>query len=281
MNNSPCSRDAPRELVVNEKEWLQCHDPQKMLEFLRGKASERKMRLFAVACCRRIWHLLTDERSRAAVNFAERFAVGDATESERPRYWLEANHASGQARRFVTHPQDAGNLAFSTAAEAAELALCPSQVNADLAVAVHAAASAVAYQEIVRSGQIPPDTWQGCFRDEDQEAEAWASQYLAFKTTSQFVAPLSVEQGIQASMLRDIFGPLPFRPIILDRAWLTPSVKALVQTIEAEHNFSGLPILADNLEEADCTSGDILSHCRGPGEHVRGCWVVNLLLGKS
>ena len=42
-----------------------------------------------------------------------------------------------------------------------------------------------------------------------------------------------------------------------------------------------MPILADALEDAGCTNQDILNHCRGGGEHVRGCWVVDLLLGKE
>jgi hypothetical protein len=89
-----------------------------------------------------------------------------------------------------------------------------------------------------------------------------------------------VEEQAQTGVLRDIFGN-PFRPVTLDPAWLTPKVKTIAQAIYNNRAFERMPELADALAEAGCSNQDILSHCRGPGPHVRGCWVVDLVLGKE
>lgn len=88
------------------------------------------------------------------------------------------------------------------------------------------------------------------------------------------------QKEYQCVLTRDIFVN-PFRPVTLISSWLTPTVTRLGETIYAERTFDLLPILADALEDAGCSDADILNHCRQPGEHVRGCWVVDLLLGKS
>src|SRR5262249_31547055 len=67
---------------MSEQEWLHCIDPQRMLEFLRGKVSDRKLRLFACACCRQWWNMLKNQ-GRLVVNVAERYADGEAEEEER------------------------------------------------------------------------------------------------------------------------------------------------------------------------------------------------------
>jgi hypothetical protein len=87
----------------------------------------------------------------------------------------------------------------------------------------------------------------------------------------------------QSLVVLDLFGN-PFRPVILEGRWLAWSggtIPALAQMIYHERAFDRLPILADALEDAGCDDADILEHLRGPGPHVRGCWVVDLLLGKG
>jgi hypothetical protein len=81
-------------------------------------------------------------------------------------------------------------------------------------------------------------------------------------------------------LLHDIFGN-PFRPVSVDPSWLTSTVLVLARGIYDDRAFDRLPILADALQDAGCDNGAILNHCRQTGEHVRGCWVVDLLLGKT
>jgi hypothetical protein len=90
----------------------------------------------------------------------------------------------------------------------------------------------------------------------------------------------SAEQIWQSSAFRDIFGN-PFRPVVADPAWLTSTVVAIATSLYQDRAFDRLPILADALEEAGCTNADLLLHCRQPGDHVRGCWAVDLVLGKE
>jgi hypothetical protein len=84
----------------------------------------------------------------------------------------------------------------------------------------------------------------------------------------------------QADLLRDIFGN-PFRPVAFDPAWRTDTVLSLARQMYDSRDFSPMPILADALQDAGCEDADVLTHCRGPGPHVRGCWVADLVLGKS
>ncbi|WP_315854135.1 hypothetical protein [Gemmata palustris] len=81
--------------------------------------------------------------------------------------------------------------------------------------------------------------------------------------------------------LRDIVGN-PFRPVLFSPSWLTSTAVAIVAQMYESRDFSAMPILADALQDAGCDIADVLSHCRDASlNHVRGCWVVDLVLGKS
>jgi hypothetical protein len=87
-------------------------------------------------------------------------------------------------------------------------------------------------------------------------------------------------QGELAALVRDIFGN-PNRPLAVDPSWRTSTVLALAKTIHEDRAFDLMPILADALQDAGCGDADLLDHCRGPGPHARGCWVIDLLLGRE
>jgi len=209
---------------MTEAEWLAATDPTPMLGFLQEKASERKLRLVAVACCRRIWHRLKDRRCRKVVEVAEQFADGLATLQE-----LEA---------------------------AAELAVLFTQdVKRDEDMGPTSAAYFVTSPlgDITGLRRVP----------------SAASRSVG-----------AAESIAQCHLCRDIFGN-PFRPITLNPAWHTSTVSTLATCIYEEKAFDRMPILADALQDAGCDNEDILNHCRQAGEHVRGCWCVDLLLGKA
>lgn len=245
---------------MTEQEWLECADPRLMLEFLRGKGSDRKLRLFACACCRSVWHLTPDERSRAAIDDAER-CIDYLPDYLLPsKVFEQAHRAAGEFNlQLAQHGQwpDLQQRRAEAAASAAASVLQQSSVfqfatPAEIAAggASHCAALAIKYS--ARLSGIP--------------ARPSAKK----------------ERAAQCLGLRDIIGN-PFRPAAIDPAWLTwndATCPKIAQAIYDERAFDRLPVLADSLEEAGCTDADILGHCRSGGEHVRGCWVVDLLLGK-
>jgi hypothetical protein len=83
-----------------------------------------------------------------------------------------------------------------------------------------------------------------------------------------------------AYYLRDIFGN-PFRPVAFEPNWRTSTVVAIARSVYESREFAPIPLLADALQDAGCENEEILKHCRSAGPHVRGCWVVDLILGKN
>jgi hypothetical protein len=224
---------------MTEVEWLNATDPRAMLQHLSegGQLSERKARLFAVAVCRRIWPLLADERSRGAVEVAERFAEGQA---------------------------DAGELAAATAAVGGAIA--------GWGLAENAIWRAVRSALWLDAGSAAHEAgFAACCGDGGRPAE---------RRFGPLYAAMSAEQAAQCGLLRDILGN-PFRPPRLEPAWLTPAAAAIARRAYDERDFAALPVLADALEDAGCTEVELLGHLRGAGPHVRGCWAIDLLLGKS
>lgn len=100
---------------------------------------------------------------------------------------------------------------------------------------------------------------------------------LAWRYAARAAGPLEeAEAAMQLQMLDDLFGP----EVAFDPAWRTPTVKAIAQKVYADDDFAALPVLADALEDAGCTETVVLEHCRHGRLHVRGCWVVDVALGR-
>jgi hypothetical protein len=116
--------------------------------------------------------------------------------------------------------------------------------------------------------------------DEGLRRAAAAIGWEARREGKDAILGREAERREQAHLAQDIFGN-PFRPVSADPRWCTSSVVGLAQSMYESRDFAAMPVLADALEEAGCDHADVLAHCRGGGPHVRGCWVVDLLLGKS
>jgi hypothetical protein len=239
--------------MLTEAEWLASTDPKPMLDFLRGKGSDRKARLFACACCRRVWPLLLSEIARDALAEVEAYADSllNVRDFEDVRLAAETAYrrAAEAARRPPMDPDQAPALqAARSAAEAVWYASHPA--DADSAPALAALAVRLALGE----------------------------------------AAADEERRRQCGLLRDVAGN-PFRPAAVDPAWLECSGGIVLALAQAAYDERKLPegtmdparlaVLADALEEAGCADAAILSHLRGPGPHVRGCWAVDLILDRG
>jgi hypothetical protein len=239
---------------MTEAEWLSCTDPTPMLEFLRGKASDRKLRLFAVGCCRRVFHLARDQASRNALEAGERYADGLATDEERQAA-CNATLLKGVGPESPLNAWEADYESTSAIGWAAVRDAFEAAARAPR----HAAAATIV-------GSVPDP-----IRFTEAEEEMWTEPALV---------AYRAERAWQSDLLRDIIGN-PFRVLKTKRPWQKAKVVKLAQSIYDDRAFDRMPILADALEDAGCQDADILAHCREPGQHVRGCWVVDLLLGKE
>jgi hypothetical protein len=248
---------------VDETTWRSCTDPWPALAFLRGKISDRKLRLFACACVRRVWPLLTDERSWKAVEIAEEYWDGRPDRVDAEEVLAEAQSAAGELHQQIAQARTSSERRQRQAA----------------AMVANGAASTL--QEIGVWGLATP-AWLAA--REVSSAAATAIKYLALANGAAGRPAAKKERASQCQLLRDLFGPLPFRAVPIDPAWLVWSgrtVEKLTASVYEGRAFERMPILADALEEAGCTNGEILGHCRGPGPHTRGCWVIDSLSGRQ
>ena len=246
---------------MDETRWLTAAYPQPLLTYLRRpgrvartKAGRRKLRLFACACCRRLWPALRPGQ-QAVIEQAERAADGVTDLSSVHRAWEAAhplNFGSG-ARTFLS----------------VVLSLFGGRPIQTEPTAVPQSAQI----ELVRTilGHL-------------SRSETWATASVWRPVGGRELTPIrgtepKVERKFQADLVRCLFGN-PFRPATIVSAWRTASAVGLARGIHVEFAFDRLPILADALEDAGCDVAAALNHCRHERVHTRGCWVVDALLGR-
>ena len=259
---------------MNEAGWLAAKEPIALLEFLRGSpvsedsvtwpnsrwqtgepcpGPDRRFRLFACACCRRVWDLIPEACNRDAVAAVEGFVDGRVGGPE-----LEAALVASSAVEW----------AADGAGRRAEPGYWAVKYLGRGFYKMTAAASALVVAVQAASAVHP-------------EYGGEAGMFLVpFRRPAPAPAAVDAELAAQAALVRCIFGN-PFRPVAPDPRWRTADVLGLARGIYEDRAFDRLPLLADALLDAGCESDEVLGHCRGGGPHARGCWVVDLALGNG
>ncbi len=260
---------------MTEGEWLSGTNPDLMLRFLEGKASARKVRLFACACCRAIAPLIAGDPAWRAVAVAERFADGEANAGELHRA-LRTSTSTVATASVLADPLEA-------ARETGRRALGRVLQERETQLAVHLEEIAGQGDRsafwVARATPVGPAAVRAVGRFYARNAQ---QQQAELSTAVRNRAHAEANRR-QANLLRELFGN-PFRRLAFDPIRLGLSarqVRELAGAIYADHSFADLPVLADAMEEVGCDHAELLGHFRQPGEHARGCWALDVVLGKG
>jgi len=268
---------------MDEHDWLTSTDAATMLAFVAGRDAppgailpaeplgERKLRLFLVGCCRQRWELFTSPVARRAVETVEAFADG-----------LADDGALGQARKAALRSDRRRTTEMPTWQGTDRR-----RKMADLRIVRGAVALCAPYAELTRprryygrSASFVPLRAEHRHLDGDLSARSVVDA-IAWGDDSPDpdgqAAAVRMAQIAQAELLRCVVGD-PFRPGPRG-TWPDATVERLARWAYDERAFDQLPVLADALEDAGCADAALLSHLRGPGPHVRGCWAVDVVLG--
>jgi hypothetical protein len=295
---------------MTEAEWLAAVNPRSMLEHLSAGLSERRLRLFNCACVRRVWHHLPEGPLRRGVGVAERHADGSCDAAEYSQAAREAadsfaviGGAGDLALELYVNPQmdwtadyafgDDERVRCWDTIRTAYRQTHVTREEAPLTIAKYEAATA-AYLATFREVRLTGNAellYVGDFAAAAVSDAAVLPRPPQEGEEERFMQPDPEELAAQCRLIRDVFGN-PFRPApIFDTAWLAWQEGAVANLARAAYDERKLPagrldaarlaLLADALEDAGCTNADLLGHLRGPGPHVRGCWALDLALGRK
>ena len=243
-------------MVILEEDWFASKDTVKMLRFLRDQrthgpsvrlnrtASDRKFRLFAVGCVRKIWHLLEDPKGRRALLAAEQFADGRLSTTRLHTVWKTAFDA------HEGYIAEENQVAFS------------------------------ALRAVIRTAWVigPPGPFMV---SQDPLANLIINAHQ--ETEIAIRADGDQPEGFRfADLARCVFGN-PFRPAPKPLPetllkWNGGTIPKLAEAIYRDRSFEQLGVLADALEEADCGREDLIKHFRSSSPHCRGCWGLDCCL---
>ena len=247
---------------MTESDWRTGTHPAELLRAVRGRVSHRKLRLLAVACCRRHEDLIQAKRSaplRRRLELAESYAEGAATPAD-----LSATFPPEERgrRRMLPTPLNTIRWAIYTLGWP------------DAEQPNHALDEATG--EFVRRPWRPGEYAEHYTIRPLLHAAHAASR----RRRDDFRAAMDRESAAQADLVRCII-PGPVRPVAFSPDWRTPTAAALARGMYDARDFATAPVLADALEDAGCTDPAVLDHLRGPGPHARGCWPVDLVLARE
>jgi hypothetical protein len=228
-----------------------------MIRFLEGKATNRKWRLVALVCVERV---VEDRRVQVE-------------HPGRKHEWMSVIQL---VDKFVEGQTDEADLVRMHES-------CWTEVTSSLTLPSTFPGSYMASQTTLAAAEL--SRWAV----PDFELGAQTSRFYRVKTEAPRERRKAAERRAQCDLFRCVFGHLFSQESAIPEfeiesrvlLWNDRCVVRIAQAIYEERAFDRLPILADALEDAGCDNADLLSHCRSGGEHVRGCWAVDLLLGKS
>jgi hypothetical protein len=243
---------ASKKFTWDQQEWFACRDPERILKGFDPLVdqtgihiSPRKWQLFMVACLYRIEQVFTDERSKAFIRTLEQYAEGAISEEELDRigYQTIIESNTDNLRILPKEALSAEQLPISYAWDALIAAIGPTGKR-------------------------------------DFPSEVWNMGFSAGTATGQPEAEWQVHAVLLHDVIGNPFHPSPPLPAAV-LTWNDGTVRRIAEGIYEEKAFDRLPILADALLDAGCNDEQLIQHCRSPGPHIRGCWALDLILGKN
>jgi hypothetical protein len=251
--------------------------------------------LFATACIRRAWHLLTEPQLQHTVELAESVADGVASVAK----FATATVALRSDSRFERYTFDPAMPREQADAGRAVRALAELLLHARSTESAWAFQAATHAAEAIVAGCCPPRDWWTFDLPPELEryreaARSWhwgvrlkpgdpirrTIKLLREAEDNYFPAAKAAEDAVGCDILRDML-PYPAEPVRFDAAWRTDTAVKLARYMYASRDFSAMPILGDALQDAGCAEHEIIVHCQTDKPHVRGCWVVELVLDRS